>query len=93
MKRLFAGAILLSCVSAASAQTSERHFDPDLAGQSVDCSGFRRESDGAWTALKTLPVQRQNEFTEIAAGTRLSPGGPKVVGIDIGAALDEACPH
>ena len=91
MKGLFTGALALCCASAAAAQTSEQHFNPNLAGQSVDCSGFRHGGDGSWTALRSVPIQRQNEFTELASGTVLRAGDPKVVGIDVAAMLDAAC--
>lgn len=93
MKGLFTGALALCWASAAAAQTSEQHFNPDLAGQSVDCSGFRHEADGSWTALKSVPIQRQNEFTELASGTVLRSGGPKISGLDVAAVLDAACPN
>ena len=85
-------ASLIVCASAASAQTSGAAPNDNLVGQTIECSAFRHDADGSWVALQPLPVQRQNEFTQIAAGTTIRPGGPKIVGLDVGAMLDAACP-
>lgn len=85
-------ASLMVCTSAASAQTTGAAPSDNLVGQSVQCSAFKHDADGSWVALQPLPVQRQNEFTQIAAGTTVHSGGPKIAGLDVGAMLDAACP-
>ena len=93
MRNLSVGSFLLFYATAASAQTSQAVVVPDLQGQTVECSAFRHEADESWTALKTLPIQRQNEFAQIAAGTHFQTGGPKIAGIDVAAMLSAPCPH
>ena len=85
-------ASLLGSTSAASAQTTGAAPSDHLQGQSIECSAFKYNADGSWVALQPLPVQRQNEFTQIAAGTTVRPGGPKIAGLDVGAMLDAVCP-
>ena len=77
-------ASLMVCATAASAQTTGAAPSDHLAGQSVECSAFRHDADGSWVALQPLPVQRQNEFTQIATGTTIRSGGPKIAGLDVG---------
>ena len=91
MRSLLTASLIL-CAAAAAAQTTGVAPSDHLVGQSVECSAFRHDADGSWVALKPLPVQRQNEFTQIAAGTTLRSGGPRIVGLDVGAMLDAACP-
>ncbi len=86
-------ALLIGCTSAVSAQTTGAAPSGNLQGQSVECSAFKYNADGSWVALQPLPVQRQNEFTQIAAGTTIRTGGPKIAGLDVGAMLDAACPR
>ena len=90
MKVLVIASLIIS-TSAASAQTTGAAPNENLQGQSIECSAFRHDADGSWVALQPLPVQRQNEFTQIAAGTTIRPGGPKIAGLDVGAMLDAAC--
>ena len=85
-------ASLMVCATAASAQTTGAAPSDHLAGQSVECSAFRHDPDGSWVALQPLPVQRQNEFTQIATGTTIRSGGPKIAGLDVGAMLNAVCP-
>ncbi len=91
MKILVIASLVLS-TSAASAQTTATAPSDHLLGRSVECSAFRHDDDGSWVALQPLPIQRQNEFTQIATGVVIRPGGPKIVGLDVGAMLDAACP-
>ena len=86
-------ASLLLWGTAARAEPSVEPYVPNLAGQTVECTAFRHGDDGYWTALKDMPIQRQNEYTTVAAGTVLRAGGPKIVGIDVGGVLDSVCPH
>lgn len=90
--------LLLACLPAlfatgALAVSNEIPFQPDLRGQTVQCGDFRHGADGGWTTLRAIPVQRQNEYTTVAADTTFHAGGPKTVGIDIGAVLNAVCPH
>ncbi len=89
--KVFVITSLLLSTSAASAQTTGAAPNEQLTGQSIQCSAFRHDADGSWVALQPLPIQRQNEFTQIATGVIIRPGGPKIVGLDVGAMLDAAC--
>ena len=93
MRSVIVASLMACCASAAWAETSVIPYEPNLRSQTVECAAFRHDADGSWTTLKDMPVQRQNEYTTVAAGTVIQPGGPAIAGIDIGAALDRACPH
>ncbi len=86
-------ASLMVCGTAAWAEPSVEPYEPNLVGQSVECTAFRHGDDGSWTTLKDMPMQRQNEFTTVAAGTTIKAGGPMIVGMDVGGVLDRVCPH
>ncbi|MGI3903713.1 MAG: hypothetical protein ACRYGP_14500 [Janthinobacterium lividum] len=92
MRGVIVASLLMSC-SAAWAEDSTIPYEPNLVGQTVECTAFRHGADGSWTTLKDMPMQRLNEFTTISAGTVIVPGGPKIVGMDVGAVLDTACSH
>ena len=93
MKSLVLAALVAGCASGAWAEDSVEPLQPNLRGQSVECASFRHDAGGTWTALKDLPVQRQNEYTTVAAGTVIRPGGPAIAGLDVGRMLDTTCPH
>ncbi len=92
MKSVIVASLLMSC-SAAWAEDSVIPYEPNLVGQTVECTAFRHGEDGSWTTLKDMPMQRQNEFTTISAGTVITSGGPKIVGMDVGAVLNMVCQH
>lgn len=93
MRRAGAICLVLAGASGASAQTSENPFTSEIRGQSVACADFRHEADGAWTTLKPVPIQRENEYTMLASDVTLRAGDRKIVGIDVAAMLDAVCPH
>ena len=93
MRSVIVASLLACCASTAWAEDSVEPLVPNLRGQSVECAAFRHDADGAWTTLKDMPMQRQNEFTTVAAGTVIRPGGPMIVGMDVGGMLDRVCPH
>ncbi len=93
MRSVMVAAVLIVNLSAARADTSVEPYDPELRGQSVACSAFRPDGTGGWTALRDVPVQRQNEFTTVAAGTSVRAGGPAIAGLDVGGVLDQVCPR
>lgn len=93
MRGAIMAAMLACCASAARAEDSVEPLVPNLSGQTVRCSAFRHDADGSWTSVADVPVQRQNEFTTLAAGTTVKAGGQPVVGMDVGAVLDTVCPH
>ena len=93
MKILVVASLLACSVAPARAEPSVEPYQPNLSGQNVECAAFQHDADGSWTTLKDLPVQRLNEFTTIAAGTNIRPGGQPIAGLDVGGMLDEVCPH
>ena len=93
MRSAIVAAALACCASAARAEDSVEPLVPDLRGQTVQCSAFRHGADGSWISVADVPVQRQNEFTTLAAGTTVKAGGPPIAGLDVGAMLDNSCPH
>jgi hypothetical protein len=92
MRSVIVVSLLMGC-SAAWAEPSVVPYEQNLSGQSVECAAFRHADDGSWTTLKDMPVQRQNEFTTVAAGTTITAGGPMIAGMDVGGLLDAVCPH
>ncbi|RYC32759.1 hypothetical protein D3273_06650 [Lichenibacterium minor] len=93
MKGLLLGVLWIGWASAASAATSEIPYEPNLAGQTVKCADFKPGPGGTWTTLHAITVQRQNEYTTIAADSTFKAGGQPTVGIDVGAVLDKLCPR
>ena len=93
MKSLLLGGLLIGCASAAPAATSEIPYEPELRGQTVQCSDFKHGPDGTWTTLHAITVQRQNQYTTVAADSAFKAGGQPTVGIDVGAVLDSICPR
>lgn len=87
------GCVLVGCAGTASAGTNEVPYRQYLWGQSVQCGDFKHDPDGSWTTLRVTPMQRQDEFTTIGPGAVIKAGGPKIVGMDVGAVLDKVCPH
>jgi hypothetical protein len=93
MRILIVAAMLAGSAAAARAADSVVPLVPDLSGRTVTCTAFRHDADGSWTTLTSVPVQRENEFTTVAAGTTLKPGSPPIAGLDVVAMLDRVCPH
>ena len=93
MKSLLLGCLSIACVSAASAATSEIPYEPNIRGQTVQCSDFKPGPDGSWVTVRSITVQRQNAYTTIAADATFKAGGQPTVGIDVGAVLDKICPR
>lgn len=92
MRSVIVASLLMSC-SAAWAEDNTIPYEPNLVGQTVECTAFRHGDDGSWTSLKDMPMQRLNEFTTVSAGTVITAGGRPIVGMDVGAVLDTVCPH
>ncbi len=92
MRSVIVASLLMGC-SAAWAEDNTIPYEPNLVGQTVECTAFRHGDDGSWTSLKDMPMQRLNEFTTVSAGTTITAGGPLIVGMDVGAVLDRVCPH
>lgn len=93
MKSLLLGCLSIVCASSAWAASSEIPFEPDLTGQTVTCADFKPGPNGTWTTVHSITVQRQNEYTTIAADATFKAGGQPTVGIDVGAVLDKVCPR
>ena len=93
MKRLLLAMLSIGCAPAALAASNEIPFEPNLAGQTVTCADFRPGPDGTWTTVRSIAVQRMNEYTTVAADSTFKAGGARTVGIDIGAVLDKVCPR
>ena len=91
MKSLLVGCLMMGGVSAAAAATSELPNVPGLHGQTVQCADFKANSDGSWTTVRAITVQRMNEYTAVAEDTTFRAGEPRTVGLDVGAVLDQAC--
>lgn len=97
MKSLLLGCLWIACATAtsapASAATSEIPYIPDLTGRTVQCSDFKPGPDGTWVTVRSITVQRQNQYTTIAADASFKAGGQPTVGLDVGAMLDKSCPR
>ena len=93
MKSLLLGCLSVVWATAASAASNEIPFEPDLTGQTVKCSAFKPGPDGTWTTVRSIGVQRMNEYTTVAADSTFKAGGAKTVGLDVGAVLDKVCPR
>ena len=101
MKSRLLGCLSIACGSAgsitapaaASAATSEIPYLPELRGQTVQCSDFKPGPGGTWVTVRSITVQRENEYTTIAADASFKAGGPPTVGMDVGAVLDKTCPR
>ncbi len=95
MKSLLLGCLSIACAaattSAASAATTEIPYEPNLKGQTVQCSDFKPGPDGTWITVRSITVQRQNQYTTIAADASFKAGGQPTVGLDVGAMLDRNC--
>lgn len=105
MKSLLLGCLSIACAASAlmsaalsaalpaSAATSEIPYEPNLKGQTVQCSDFKPGPDGTWITVRSIMVQRQNQYTTIAADASFKAGGQPTVGLDVGAMLDKSCPR
>ena len=93
MKILLLAILSIGTASAAVAASTEIPYEPDLTGQTVKCSSFKPGPDGTWTTIRSIAVQRMNEYTTVAADSTFKAGGAKTVGIDVGAVLDKVCPR
>jgi hypothetical protein len=58
--------------------------------QSIDCSAFRRNADGTWSATRNAPLRGSDGTFEVEAGLSFHRG-VAFKGVDLVTVLDEQC--